>query len=537
MSRSIPYLDRVTGAHGEATVWPPMLSVLALSGYVLLSTILGRSFTALDPGNFDASLFMYIGERWLHGSIPYVEIWDNKPPGIFALIAAVFWQFPKSSVALAVTEGIFVIGCILTVYAIMRQAGSPWGPAALSAAIASAVCNLSFYNQHGTLTEIYLLWPATLSMLFFIRGIASERIRWIFLAGVCSGIASLFKPPGMAPLLAQSSLVLLLLLFGGLSLRVLLASMAANVTGVMVAWLPAIVYFWRYDAVTALFDAAFFYNLQYGAAKHSDSLSVLLNMITVLTPLTSLMIGGFILAIYISNQVFRTHRLPTVAIGSMSKPHYVAILAFFWTLFDLAGAVAGGRNYPHYFLTLGPSLSVTAGLIYWFLLDAPTKAVKTSLLPVALFAFILGPLPFEQILDLRKARLFVVNGPSAYEDREIAELLKARRSEGDKLFIWNYRPAIFLLSGMRSPSRLLDAHYLRDFAGARDEFGREIFVALERENPAFIVDGTREPEKRAASDPYYKKFRVFVDRQYELIHVTPKDGLQLYEIRRGKADL
>ncbi len=35
----------------------------------------------------DEALFLLIGDRWLHGLLPYVEIWDVKPPGLFALFA------------------------------------------------------------------------------------------------------------------------------------------------------------------------------------------------------------------------------------------------------------------------------------------------------------------------------------------------------------------------------------------------------------------------------------------------------------------
>jgi hypothetical protein len=147
----------------------------AISGMVLLvcwaigSTIVGRSFSALDPDPTDAQLFAYFGLQWLYGHIPYVDIWDHKPPGTFAVDALVFLLFPKSFTALAWMEGIFILGCIGTVYLLMRQWGGPWLVASLATASVAVASNLLYYNEYGNLSEMYMLWPATLSMYFFSK--------------------------------------------------------------------------------------------------------------------------------------------------------------------------------------------------------------------------------------------------------------------------------------------------------------------------------------------------------------------------------
>src|SRR5215510_6079066 len=63
----------------------------------------------------------YIGLGWLDGRLPYIDVWDMKPPGIFALNAAVFAIFPNSFGALAIVEGFFIVACALTIYALLRQ--------------------------------------------------------------------------------------------------------------------------------------------------------------------------------------------------------------------------------------------------------------------------------------------------------------------------------------------------------------------------------------------------------------------------------
>lgn len=42
-----------------------------------------------DPlAGYDEQFYLLVGQRWLDGALPYVDIWDRKPPGLFALYAA-----------------------------------------------------------------------------------------------------------------------------------------------------------------------------------------------------------------------------------------------------------------------------------------------------------------------------------------------------------------------------------------------------------------------------------------------------------------
>lgn len=182
---------------------PSRVLFVLLVVFSVASTVLGRANSLFECSSCDAQLFAYYGQKWLEGSLPYIDLWDNKPPGIFALTALTFFWFPNSFVALAVVEGIFILGCIATVYAVMRQMGAPWQATFLATAACAGTSNLLFYNQYGVLTEIYLLWPAALSIWAFCKGYPKLEMKWMVLAGIFAGLAALFKPPGLAPFLIQ----------------------------------------------------------------------------------------------------------------------------------------------------------------------------------------------------------------------------------------------------------------------------------------------------------------------------------------------
>lgn len=60
----------------------------ALAAFVLLALIL-RAQTFGNPViEFDEQFYRLVGERMLDGAMPYVDIWDRKPVGLFLLFAA-----------------------------------------------------------------------------------------------------------------------------------------------------------------------------------------------------------------------------------------------------------------------------------------------------------------------------------------------------------------------------------------------------------------------------------------------------------------
>ena len=73
---------------------------LSLSGTPLVATaalmfgaaLLSRTFSFNVAGmDWDESLYIVIAQRWLHGDLPYVAVWDQHPMGLPAIFAAVTW--------------------------------------------------------------------------------------------------------------------------------------------------------------------------------------------------------------------------------------------------------------------------------------------------------------------------------------------------------------------------------------------------------------------------------------------------------------
>ena len=64
------------------------ISALLLLGVALLfrAPSFGNPVVVGDEG--DEQFYLLVGDRMLHGLLPYVDVWDRKPVGLFLLYAA-----------------------------------------------------------------------------------------------------------------------------------------------------------------------------------------------------------------------------------------------------------------------------------------------------------------------------------------------------------------------------------------------------------------------------------------------------------------
>ncbi len=118
--------------------------VLDVAGIVF--ALLYGAPSLLYPLAPDQSLFFYVGQAWWHGKLPYRDVFDQKPPGIFALYALATWIFGSRLWAVHVFElvGVVLFGALIA--AVVRSAKMPawnglWG---LSCVLFSLVYYSSF---------------------------------------------------------------------------------------------------------------------------------------------------------------------------------------------------------------------------------------------------------------------------------------------------------------------------------------------------------------------------------------------------------
>ncbi len=520
--------DREPGALSpRAYLWLRFATLLA----ILEATTVGRLLNHIAPSFYDSQVFAYIGMSWADGRIPYVSLWDFKPPGIFAISAAAFEFLPRTTITLSVIEGIWLLATIAVIFALCRKLGMPEIVQYATSVCAAIAINLSYYNEGGNITEIYLLLPAVASIYLFVSAAPRFLWQWMLLAGLCTGVATLFKPVGLAPFLAEAAFLLYLSVIAHrIAPFAALRAILCNFGGVVLPWLAAAAYFARYGAAGDFADAALIFPTKYSAANQHHLLAEPFIVLHLLAPVAVLLMAAM-LGFFLFWKELRTKPQANASLAYASPLAFWPLI-FLWMGADLAGAVTGGKNYEHYFLPLVLSLSVAAGFFLWQMyLTMPThRTLFTGLVALLL----IGSLALAQARDAgQKLRGRSDRRPSEQQWAQIAGKIKSAEHPGDTLYVWPYEPGIYFATALPAASRRFIACQIYDHPSAYVRFGNEMLRDLRAQPPTFVVDCTvpcvrgRGPASRQEvpamvrnGDPVYESFRTMVDDDYEEIFRT-----------------
>jgi Dolichyl-phosphate-mannose-protein mannosyltransferase len=301
----------------------------------------------VEPAGGDQGLYGYAGQRVLAGAIPYVDVWDQKPPGI-ALVYALLWRiWPHESAVAAADIAAAAAVAILLVQLGRRRfsAHVGYGAAALFLLLGdpSLQRNSGVYVRGQCEPFIALAASAALVVLA-----GPTRRRWhLVLAGVCLAAAFWLKYNAIAYGLPAALAVwawrpregrvrgsVTELLWMGLGF-------AGVVAGVGV-WLAS------RGALTDLYLATIAYNLQYSGETYRGLASLLAYLVVL--PFDRARVD---LLWYLGG------------VGSLllawRRRDGSALVVLGWLAAAIASiAINGGRNLPNYFVQANPALALAA---------------------------------------------------------------------------------------------------------------------------------------------------------------------------------
>ncbi len=413
----------------------------------------------------DGALYAYIGYQWAHGRIPYLQGFEIKPPGMLAINALTFALAGRSTLALALVESIFLIGCPLILFLMLRRRGAPVSTACLAGLITSAASSLFIYNP-GNLTEIYVLAPACLSMLCFVWN-EDCKVSWVFASGIFAGMAALCKTVGIAPLLAQTAM--LLLLWAGRRHRLWKTAelLVADWAGALMPWLAALLYFHHYHAAKLMLRASFPTGYQQSSWSYLPLHSLLAWIPDLKYVGGSLVAAGLGLIIVLAD-AGRLRKIPT------SGFQYLWSLLLLWCGADIAGALAAGNGFEHYFLCAIPSLATLSAMLFWHIGDHLPSTLTVRL---SVFALLFVPVALFQPTDLW--RLWAMR-KAPVVDADIISWLNQNKLSEDTLFVLSFHSTIPFYTSLPFPGSML----------FQQQRPKEVLQELRTNRPSFLVDAT-----------------------------------------------
>ena len=313
---------------------------------ILLALLTLRLPSLAQPAGGDQSLYLYVAQQINAGDVPYRDAWEQKPPGVFYIYAALQWLWPWASIV-AVAD---LLAAALTAWLLAglgrRMFGGAVGEAAgvLFLVLGDPAIQRSAGLYVRGQCEVFIALAVTAALGLAWR---PQRRSWqSVLAGVLVGIAFWLKynaivyaiPVAMAIVLVPDAVRKERLRDLGLA--------AAGGAGVVVA---GILFFGATRALTDLWLATVGYNLAYSGETYASPLHAVTYLASM--PVKSAYIDGLwflggVGSVLLLLAVRKTISWITLAwVGA-------AMLSI---------AINGSRGLPQYFVQAAPALALAAG--------------------------------------------------------------------------------------------------------------------------------------------------------------------------------
>lgn len=160
------------GRDSSPDVREGLKALLILAAFTLIT----RGWIFGNPVvNMDEQFYLFVGERMWQGQLPFVDIWDRKPVGLFLIYAAAVGLFPDPVLGYQLLASLAVVLTAWLIYAVARWFTS-FGPA-LAAAAAYPAWLLVFAGIGGQSPVFYNLPMAIAAVWVMAKFVAADDRR------------------------------------------------------------------------------------------------------------------------------------------------------------------------------------------------------------------------------------------------------------------------------------------------------------------------------------------------------------------------
>lgn len=465
----------------ELTADPIDHRTTALLFAALLAILLASRLCHTDILWADEDYHQAAALQVLHGKVLYRDLWYDKPP----LNIAVYALFGAAGGA--VLRAVSAVYAWLVCAAAFHFATRLWSRREGHIAASLTAFYLIFYFPAATIT----LEPDTLMILPHLWAVYFAWRKRPFAAGLVAGVAMLLNVKGIfvaaaCVAFAIGAGVAGISAFGWIGLGFLIPNATAFVwlasQGALAGYAEQV---WRWGFLYAGSPASFaigFTRLGNWVAFHA--------------------------ALVVAAAWFLWKESRSRTPGSRFS---VAWMLIAWTLISLAGAAAGWRFVPRYLDQLLPPLIITASrglaLVTASRGFAPVYGARLQALTAVLaIALVIPAVRFGPRYAMLAAETFR-HQPHSWSDaamdrdsRAAADIIAKVASPSSTLFVWGYRPNIFVYTRLAAAARFWDSQPLtgvpadrhlgddRPVDGAADWTARNR-AELARSHPDFVADG------------------------------------------------
>jgi len=534
-------LTPTTGATSRPSrTRPPLIAALLMSAVLLVALLFNQSAVHWRDNASDSHYYAYCGWRVAEGARPYLDVWDNKPPGIWWLNALGYWACGPGRgrelliCSAAVAAGIW--GLVAAAQTLYQR--SLW-PVAL--AVGCVLLTHLRYECGANRTETFVAPCELLAIWGYLRWRRDGRLRWLWLAGLFAGAAPLFKQSGLAALGAGALTLLLTQILerargAGAPARWwqpwlvagAAAAIPAAVAGAVLASCGGLGEAWF--AVVG-FNRAYFQAHDATLLRVRDALALFWPELRPLAGLYLLAGLGALLGLL---RLAEKRALHETGAGLSTGVGVV----WLWLLGALYLACVGpGRLSYHLAPTLAPLGLLALYPLHWLLgghdLVGRLVARPSLTLVLAAYLYVLGALGRDSVTLARgcwsrKPGWYSLRSdpPAAYEV-QAAEIQRLTRPD-ETVYVWGWSPGTYRFAYRRCPSRFATLEKLSHVGQAAVFIRDQAIADIRRAPPALFVISTGDLEALLAAPR--SPFAEWLAAEYR--ELGDFQGMQILQRRR-----
>ena len=469
-----------------------------------------------DPAE-DTGVFFYAAQRLLDGGMPYRDIWDHKPPGVY-LVDALGLAIGRETGVWLVQLAFLAVAAVLGHRALQREFGDV--PALVgSVAWLLALPRLFLAEETQTsFVEFYALPLQFGALLLFSSEIRTPTTVRAVAIGVLGGAALLFKPTLIGVWVTISVITLVHRRRRAVAPLALIAIGAILPLAIVVAWAAA------RGVLSEMVDQALAYNRAYAAfAPLGDRIAAVLAGLRLTLPsgLALIAIGAWLYAV-----LTRRTSPALTRVALLAFPLEIALSTW-------------GRGYHYYFIPWLPPMAILTAFAV-----SEVQRIVPGRVRVALAAAVLL-MCVQPVLLVMRLAMSTGDGQS----RAAAAYIAANTRPEDTVLIWGSHSEVLFLADRVSPSRYVYQYAALATRGyATPARALELLRDLERARPLLIFDASGNsfvtppldpagwrawvsPEPQYAPLPELERVLEFVLTNYDRAGSEPSMGWPMWKLR------
>jgi hypothetical protein len=456
----------------------------------------------------DSGFFLYMGEQWLAGKIPYLDIWDHKPPGIFFVDAAALWMGGSGLWGLWILECLNLLAAEIICYRLAKKYLAPecsiiWPIALLSC--------LPFVIIDGNLTEEFGMTFQFLAAWFFLG--PKRSFRNMAGCGMAAAACFLFKPN-----LAGVGLVAVigtLARINRIGWKPALTDLLAMGVGGAVVLLATLTPFISHHALPQTWDAVIRYNTAYTRSTLQDKINAAVAGSSLFSEHNKMLFLVMEIGVAVAVLGLIKKQPATSTANRLTK------FCLVWLPVEIIFSTLSGRQYEHYFTPWLAPMSFLAAQGSCAL--ANYIAEKNTCSWLRWFSRdrilgIVGLLIFIPALKTTIPQILHANPDPRLEEKAAASYIQQNTVSSDTVLVWGADVGINFFARRQSPSFYAYQYPLYTTNYVTPQMIARFLNDLEKNRPKLIID-------ISASDKFIPPIDLKKRREWRpvLVYYLPPD--------------